>query len=113
MKPNPERIAKIEEYTVRYEDALKLIRAGLVPNTEELQWFAETSMEFAETVAHVFKEAQMLVKAANMLLTAISDNTDPKTMHPDVVAAVMALGILLGHINPDELNIGGTKEVLQ
>lgn len=103
-----------EELTIRYEDALTIIRDGGVPTQDELLWFADTSMEFAATLATVFTEASQVVSGANMLLNAISQYTDPKTMHPNVVAAVIALGILLGHMTPEEMGLNDdSTEVLQ
>ena len=105
-----------EEKTARYEAVLETIRSaedGDNYDTAELQWFAETSMDFATTLGTVFSEVGIVIRAINALLTAIAEHTDPKTMHSDVVAAVMACGILLGHMGPEDIAGNEAQEVLQ
>ena len=97
--------------TERYETTLEHIRAGRIPDMDELQWFAETSLEFANTVGSIFSEAQQLARTAVAVLEAIADHHSPETLHPDTIAPLLALAVLTGQVDIDDTI--PTTEVLQ
>ena len=92
-----------EELTIRYEEALKLIRDGKVPTTEELQWFAETSMSFASTLGALFTDFARVQEQASKLINAITTHVDPKTTDTAVSEAVVALAIVIGAVTEEDL----------
>ena len=111
---NMDRAQKVQADTERYELILKTIRAEQPVSNEEIQWFAETSFEFAKTLAALFTDLGRIQGQANVLINAITKHADPKSTNPAIIEAVVKLAIVMGVVTPEDFfSDDDSTEVLQ
>ena len=99
----------IQEQTDRYEATLALIRSEQPVSNEEIQWFADTSMKFANTLAQLFNEAERVNNSAVKLINLVVQTVDST---PELAAAVLELAIVTGNLTAEDV-FGEENEVLQ
>ena len=97
-----ETSVKVKQDTERYELILQTIRAEQPVSNEEIQWFAETSFEFAKSLAALFGDFGRIQGQANELINAITKHADPKATNPAIIEAVIKLAIMMGVVTPED-----------